>query len=373
MSISNKASRLIRAEPCPRCYLCQAPGDLLYEGMRDRLFDASGEWNLRRCPARTCGLLWLDPMPMEEDIAEAYETYYTHQPTSAASAAPSILSLRRAVSAIKRAYVDLEFNAAPSLLRRVLAAPIYLMPWYQVELEFPLRILSDPQKGRMLDVGCGSGALVHLAARMGWEAEGIDVDPKAIACAKRSLLTVRLGSLLDQRFPNAAFDLLVSNHSIEHVHDPLSLLKECRRILSPKGRLVISTPNATSILHARFLADWFALDPPRHLHIFTPHSLRNLALAAGFKDAVVRTTARGAATTAIYSRSIRASGHVTAESQRSSLYLYGILHGLNQARLTMSDAYAFAGEDLMLDTNVRAPRSPTRHVLPRHYSTHAHP
>jgi SAM-dependent methyltransferase len=323
---------------------------MLYEGMRDRLFDAPGEWNVRRCPNPDCGLLWLDPMPTEEDIGKAYETYYTHQPASLVGGRATRSPLRRGVGRIKRAYVDLEFNAAPSLLRRLLAAPIYLMPWYRSELEFPLRALSDPKKGRMLDIGCGSGALVDLATRMGWDAEGIDVDAKAIESARQSAVPVRQGRLPDQRFPNAAFDLLISNHVIEHVHDPLSLLKECRRILSPKGRLVISTPNARSILHSRFLDSWFALDPPRHLHIFTPLGLGHLARAAGFKVAVVKTTARGAASTAIYSRNIRASGHITSDSLRSRFYLYGLLQGLHQARVTASDA--FAGEDLTLEAAI---------------------
>jgi 2-polyprenyl-3-methyl-5-hydroxy-6-metoxy-1,4-benzoquinol methylase len=320
---------------------------MLYEGMRDRLFDAPGEWNLRRCPNGDCGLLWLDPMPTEEDIGKAYEVYYTHGEESAAGAPTTLSLLHRAVRRIKQAYVDMEFNAASSQLCRVLAVPIYLMPWYRADLEFPLRALSNPQKGRMLDVGCGSGALVELAARMGWNAEGIDVDPKAIESARRNCLTVHPGSLFDQHFPDAAFDLLISNHVIEHVHDPLPILRECRRILSPKGKLVVATPNAKSILHARFLANWFALDPPRHLHIFTPQSLRNLAVAAGFGDAEVRTTGRGAASTAIYSRSIRTFGRTTGDSFRLRFYLYGILHSLRQARMTASDV--FAGEELMLE------------------------
>jgi hypothetical protein len=64
--------------PCPNCYLCGTGGEPLYEGLKDRLFNAPGEWNLKRCPNPECGLLWLDPMPLEEDIGMAYETYFTH-------------------------------------------------------------------------------------------------------------------------------------------------------------------------------------------------------------------------------------------------------------------------------------------------------
>ena len=51
---------------------------MLYDGLKDRLFDASGSWNLRACANDKCGLVWLDPMPVEQDLHKAYQTYYTH-------------------------------------------------------------------------------------------------------------------------------------------------------------------------------------------------------------------------------------------------------------------------------------------------------
>jgi hypothetical protein len=75
--------------------------------------------------------------------------------------------------------------------------------------------------------------------------------------------------------------------------------------------------------------------------------LRNLAVVAGFGDGAVRTTGRGAASTAIYSRSIRTFGHITGDSLRLRFYLYGIVLSLRQARVTASDV--FAGEELMLE------------------------
>jgi len=79
VNISEAVGDVIRSEPCPRCCLCQTPGEMLYEGMRDRLFGTPGEWNLRRCPNRDCGLIRLDPMPLEADIGKAYADYFTHE------------------------------------------------------------------------------------------------------------------------------------------------------------------------------------------------------------------------------------------------------------------------------------------------------
>ena len=69
---------VIRHRPCPRYVLCGTQGRPLYGALRDRLFGAPGEWDLKQCPDSGCGLIWLDPMPVKEDIALAYQLYYTH-------------------------------------------------------------------------------------------------------------------------------------------------------------------------------------------------------------------------------------------------------------------------------------------------------
>jgi hypothetical protein len=69
----------IRVRPYPACYVCGGTGKLLYDGLRDRLFEAPGDWSFKRCVNRDCGLIWLDPMPMPDDIGYAYRTYFTHR------------------------------------------------------------------------------------------------------------------------------------------------------------------------------------------------------------------------------------------------------------------------------------------------------
>src|SRR2546423_11625544 len=76
--LDTQSPEQIRSVPCPACYLCGAVGEPLYKDLKDRLYRAPGSWNLRRCPGPGCGLLWLDPMPAEDDIGKAYESYFTH-------------------------------------------------------------------------------------------------------------------------------------------------------------------------------------------------------------------------------------------------------------------------------------------------------
>ena len=60
------------------CYVCGSEGETIYEGLVDKLFVISGKWDISKCKNEKCKLIWLNPMPIEEDIHIAYNNYYTH-------------------------------------------------------------------------------------------------------------------------------------------------------------------------------------------------------------------------------------------------------------------------------------------------------
>jgi 2-polyprenyl-3-methyl-5-hydroxy-6-metoxy-1,4-benzoquinol methylase len=301
----------IRSRTCPRCPLCETYGESLYVGLPDRLFDAPGEWNLKRCRNPGCGLLWLDPMPLEEDIGMAYETYFTHAaPEDAPSPAPPAVHTR-AAELFRSAYRAWRFNCGKDAgipLRWLLALPILLSRIECDRLDIPLRYLAVAEKGRMLDVGCGEGSMLKLAREVGWNAEGVDFDAQAVDTSRHKGLSVRLGRLADQHYANESFDLVLMSHVIEHVHGPLATFVEIRRVLRPGGTMVTTTPNAGSWGHRYFDRDWAALDPPRHLQVFTANSLAALAGRAGFVQSAVASTLRITPFDFIQSRLIRNSG-----------------------------------------------------------------
>jgi SAM-dependent methyltransferase len=84
---------------------------------------------------------------------------------------------------------------------------------------------------------------------------------------------------------------VVMNHVIEHVHDPLALLRESKRVLKRGGQLVSITPNTKGWGHARFGACWIGMDRPRHLFLFSRKTLEQIARACGFHDVNTWTTA----------------------------------------------------------------------------------
>jgi SAM-dependent methyltransferase len=129
----------------------------------------------------------------------------------------------------------------------------------------------------------------------GWEVEGVDFDPKAVEQARdKHGLTMYAGELREVAYAQDAFDAITLNHVIEHLPEPIEVLTECRRILRPGGHLVVITPNVNSWGRRRFTSHWRGLEPPRHLFLFSPHTLAAVATKVGFDDFQVFSRAGGA-------------------------------------------------------------------------------
>jgi SAM-dependent methyltransferase len=230
-------------------------------------------------------------MPLEEDIHLAYGSYYTHSRSEPQG-------IRRIYAEVTDYHVRrrLGYPSTVSPGTRAMARVLSLLhPGGDGELSRQaLYLRKDEGDPLLLEVGCGSGEWLTYMRGLGWRVEGVEPDPKAVEMARSQGLNVRTGQLSDQRYPDGYADVVCLIHVIEHLHDPLDTLRECRRVLKANGRLVIATPNSASLGHHRFKASWVSLDPPRHLMIFDPSTMRRLLEQAGFQVDWLKTTARGA-------------------------------------------------------------------------------
>jgi len=282
-------------------------------------------------------------MPLEEDIARAYQSYYPH-----ARGRERNGPLARLVAAAKRGYLANRFGYLEGVpaRERVLGLLPLVYPGRTAELDFSVMWLEARARGRLLDVGAGSGWLVGQMNALGWRAEGVDFDAHAVARARALGLTMHQGNLPEQRFENETFDAVTMSHSIEHVHDPVAWLAEARRILKPGGRLAIATPNTRSLLHRHFGAHWFALDPPRHLHLFNRAALAAALRQAGFKRSRLFSSIRDANGAWLGSRAIRRLGrHDMVTPARAPQRVLARLFQLREAAAMRADPDA--GEDLV--------------------------
>jgi SAM-dependent methyltransferase len=146
--------------------------------------------------------------------------------------------------------------------------------------------------GRVLDVGCGGGRFGEMLKDKREGAEVWGVEPMAEACAKAALVLDRaLHGLFNEALglPEAHFDTIVFNDSLEHFPDPLPPLALARRLLAPQGRLVVSVPNVRHWPHMKnylFRGDWRYEDEGildhTHLRFFTQRSIVRTLGEAGF-------------------------------------------------------------------------------------------
>lgn len=146
--------------------------------------------------------------------------------------------------------------------------------------------LLEPQRGagRMLEVGCGQGLFLEHARDAGWSVQGVEILPPVARRARERGLEVFLGTLEEARFAAASFDVVVLREVIEHIVDPVALMRAIRRVLRPGGVAALGTGNAGSWAARVRGRRWSYYRFGGHMHIrfWSPRSAAALARAAGF-------------------------------------------------------------------------------------------
>lgn len=144
---------------------------------------------------------------------------------------------------------------------------------------------------RALDLGCGDGVFTTVLAQAGAEVIGADVAQAALdrATARDPNGEFRLipidGPL---PFEDCRFDLVWASEVIEHIADTARWLSEVRRVLTPGGRVLITTPSHGRVLVALGGIERFSEPLGDHLHLYTHRSLRLLLDEFGFQQVQVR-------------------------------------------------------------------------------------
>src|SRR5438067_1473759 len=82
-----------------------------------------------------------------------------------------------------------------------------------------------------------------------------------------------LGDLFQAEYKDAFFDVVLFNHSLEHMYNPVAILREVHRVLKPGGLLIINIPNAGSFEAWLFSEYWTQWSPPQHIFHFTKQTM----------------------------------------------------------------------------------------------------
>jgi SAM-dependent methyltransferase len=210
-----------------------------------------------------CGTLQLLDVP--DDLSRYYpENYYSLQPKPRAGWVIRAAKRARAEAAIRG------HDRVARLIGRGAAAPQWPL-W--------LRHAGVDRSAAICDLGCGNGDML-----LDLKDQGFTRLTGADAFIPKS--TVREGIEIHKATPRevpGSFDLVMLNHSFEHMPDPVGTMEALQRLVRPRGTLMIRLPVAGCAAWRQYGVDWVSLDAPRHLFVPTERALRDLAEQTGFQ------------------------------------------------------------------------------------------
>ncbi len=156
-----------------------------------------------------------------------------------------------------------------------------------------------PQKGALLDIGCGKGHLLNQAKKRGWEVFGFDVDCNSVEHFSKKLnIKIFCGDFEKINWDGKNFDLISMHHVFEHLKDPMAYLKIINSLLRREGILFIVLPNIKSLSsRIKFRLEKWGIrkkhvgkyyDTSHHLFYYEPKTLKALLKNQGYEILHIR-------------------------------------------------------------------------------------
>ena len=234
---------------CPVCASTQR--EIIFNTI-DRHYNIKGIWNIGKCT--NCSLVQLTPMLKASELIKLYpeDNYYAYD--------------------TNKHKQQLKIN-----IKRIFLHTL---------------IVKDPffkQPGSILDYGCGTGWSLLSFKNKGWKCTGIEPSRIASKIGREELgLDIFEGTFHTIKLPEAKFDYIRANHSLEHDPDIDATIAEFYSHLNIDGKILIGVPNIDSIPFKLFGKYWWYLGAPVHTYNFTPTLLTKLLNKHNFEVVSIR-------------------------------------------------------------------------------------
>ena len=245
-----------------KCRVCENENGNRGFVVKEMMYGLGNKFTYFQCA--DCGCLQIAEIP--EDMERYYPSSYGSfkQPKSNSS-------IRQILKRKRNKY---------ALLKEGLVGKIAY--WMSRNTRFHIDIINRIKidyDSKILDVGCGVGHLLYPLSEIGLK-NLLGVDPyisRAIKDENVRILKKTIHELPDSQ----KFDVIIFNHSFEHVPDQKKALLKVRKVLSEKGICIITMPVKTEYIWNRYGVNWVQIDAPRHFFIHTLKSFQPLVKRSG--------------------------------------------------------------------------------------------
>ncbi len=147
----------------------------------------------------------------------------------------------------------------------------------------------DLSAAKVLDFGCATGVMLDEFKKRGADVTGIELSKWSCKYAKDKFdLTVFNENIFDVELAASSFDIITTSHVIEHVTDPVAVIKRLGQLLKPGGLLFIAVPNVDSLGRSIFGKSWYYYLPDEHLFLFNEKSMHQAVSLAGLNFICVK-------------------------------------------------------------------------------------
>lgn len=150
-----------------------------------------------------------------------------------------------------------------------------------------------PKRGRLLEIGSSLGFLLAEFKKDGWDVMGVEPDGFRCRYTKETHgINAFFGILEDAGIANESFDVVLLNHVIEHMDNPIATLCEINRVLKPRGHFVVETPRYDGLMFKLLGRRERSVSCDGHIYFFTTDTLKNVYETAGFEFVKLAYTGR---------------------------------------------------------------------------------